>query len=390
MKEKKYDIKKRSLKGAFNGARFIATEIAVRAEDSAAVAVFDRVIAKKELESALAERKKQTPQASFTVAKCLKNDLRLADRVFPAESFGIQFTSGESDSVLGTVLSIMERLGIESSLVREVKDDQLICIYERKVKVMHNVQYYLKTLDRDRLEETFFETYPIHYEEWATDCKKLGLPIGGIREWEHERFRKYVDKLCAKTPTETDSRDGKKGVIYTYRCLESGRESDLETDMFFPEDGVDSYGMAYEFQPPEEILGYMVADNELTQLNIYKAIADVLYEASFFGYGDEVREDKAEKILRSVKEAKQEIEEYYADSNHNPEALPGVTLEELIRDLEARKDDPIWVHLKTEAAENPEQQALRSRIEEMKREYSLLSCRQERKKVIKAWEERSC
>ena len=82
---------------------------------------------------------------------------------------------------------------------------------------MYNVQHYLKTLDREKLEKTFFETYPIRYEEWATDREKLDLPVGGIREWKHEQFRNYVDRLCAVTPLETDSREGKTGVIYTFR-----------------------------------------------------------------------------------------------------------------------------------------------------------------------------
>ena len=250
---------------------------------------------------------------------------------------------------------------------------------------MHNVQYYLKNLDREKLETAFFETYPIRYEEWATGRETPDLPIGGIRGWKHEQFRNYIDRLCSMTPVETDSRGGKTGVIYTYRCLELGRLWDLETDLFFPEDGIDSYDLAYEFQSPEEILGYLVADNELTQLNIYDTIANVLFEASFFGYDDEERESKAGKILNTVKDAKKKIEEYHANPHRDHDAPPTVSLEDQLKVSNITEDDAFLNYLKMEAAESPKELTLRSHIEELMREYTSLSHQREREKVVKAW-----
>ena len=245
---------------------------------------------------------------------------------------------------------------------------------------MRTVQYYLKTLDREKLEETFFQTYPIHYEEWATDREKLDLPVGGIREWEHIQFRNYVDRLCSMTPAETDSREGKTGVIYTFRCLDFGREWDLETALFFPEND-----WAYEVQSPEEILGYLVADNELTQLNIYETIANVLFEASFFGYDDEERESEAGKILNTIEEAKKEVEEYQANPHRDHKAPPTVSLEDQLKDSEVREDDLFLNQLKMGAAESPRQLALRNHIKELMREYTSLSHQREREKAVKAW-----
>lgn len=248
---------------------------------------------------------------------------------------------------------------------------------------MHNVQYYLKTLDLGKLEEQFFLSYPIHYEEWATDREKLDLPVGGIREWDHQRFRDYVEKLRNMTPVV---RDGKVGCIYSYRYLSLRETAQQQSEMFYPEEGADAENhWALEFEEPEVILGYMVADNALTQLNIYETIADVLFEASFFGYDDEDRRNGAGEIWKDVEEAMKSIDEYYADPNHDPEVLPPMPLEIQIKDSEVREDDPFLNHLKTEAAESPKELALRNRIEELMREYTSLSHQREKEKVVKTW-----
>ena len=126
--KEKYDIRIRGLQDAFNSARFIAARIKVADGEAVSVAVFDRIIAKKELESALLNSNKQISRASFTVENCLKRDFKCMNRVWSAKSFGVRFSSGDLDSILESLLSVMEWLGIGLSLVRDVKGDQLVII----------------------------------------------------------------------------------------------------------------------------------------------------------------------------------------------------------------------------------------------------------------------
>ena len=134
--KEKYDIRVRSLQGAFNSARFIAARIQAPGEETVAVAVFDRIIAKKDLESAMQEKRNQNAPVSFTIEKCLRNDLKCLSRICPAKSFGVRFSSGELEDVLEAVFSLMERFVIELSLVRDVKGDQLVCISKKGMSVV--------------------------------------------------------------------------------------------------------------------------------------------------------------------------------------------------------------------------------------------------------------
>ena len=59
--------------------------------------------------------------------------------------------------------------------------------------------------------------------------------------------------------------------------------------------------IGYEFTRQEEIVGFLVSDTEFTQREIYEVLADVLYEASFFGYEQERLEDKIQKLRRAEK-----------------------------------------------------------------------------------------
>ena len=123
----------------------------------------------------------------------------------------------------------------------------------------------------------------------------------------------------------------------------------------------------------------------MTQLNIYDTIANVLFEASFFGYDDEERESEAGKILNTVKEAKKEIEEYHANPHRDHEKPPTVSLEDQLKDSKTLEDDIFLNYLKIEAAQSPKELALRSHIEELMREYTSLSHQREREKAVKAW-----
>ena len=64
---------------------------------------------------------------------------------------------------------------------------------------------------------------------------------------------------------------------------------------------------AYEFSLNEEIMGYLISDNEYTQNYIYDLIADVLYEASFFGYNEENKIKQKEELIESVREIEEGV-----------------------------------------------------------------------------------
>lgn len=49
-----------------------------------------------------------------------------------------------------------------------------------------------------------------------------------------------------------------------------------------------------------ELVGFLIADTELTQKKIDEVLANILYEASFFGYEQEELKDTLDRIKEAV------------------------------------------------------------------------------------------
>ena len=123
--KEKYDIRVRSLQGAYNGARFVAARIRAEGKGTSAVAVFDRAVDDKALEG---QCHGATP---FLVERCLCSDLKCFGRVLPAGASGVRFLSGTIEDAVRKVLFLMERFGIGFSLVRDVKGGKLVCLTKK-------------------------------------------------------------------------------------------------------------------------------------------------------------------------------------------------------------------------------------------------------------------
>ena len=59
---------------------------------------------------------------------------------------------------------------------------------------------------------------------------------------------------------------------------------------------------AYEFTKQSEILGFLVAETDYTKEHLMYLITDVLYEASFFGYYEESKQEAVDDLETSIKE----------------------------------------------------------------------------------------
>ena len=49
-----------------------------------------------------------------------------------------------------------------------------------------------------------------------------------------------------------------------------------------------------------EIAGFLVSEDEFTQSHIYSLIANVLFEASYFGFDEEKRKNALEDFQKSI------------------------------------------------------------------------------------------
>ena len=166
---------------------------------------------------------------------------------------------------------------------------------------MKTVQQYLKELDWDRLIDTYLFEHPFEYRDPAL----AGLTVSLIRERYTEGMRKFIERLCGLTPK--DDPDGRVGILFAHRCIEVEPMSRTEGYCLVHADEVLSDGenaktYAYEFTDQSEIVGFLVADVEYTRRHVYGLMADVLYQASFFGYRQEGLAEALEDLDRSIKE----------------------------------------------------------------------------------------
>lgn len=189
---------------------------------------------------------------------------------------------------------------------------------------MKTIQQYLKELDTDKLIETYIDTFPLSRE----DLEDEGRTGKEIFDSYKSILRKYIERLKSieLTPAEETC------VLVAYQAYEASMAKDVYFALVHLEEvksklgtgeRIESY--AYEFQPQSEIMSYLVSDSKTTQDNIYELVADVLSEASFFGFDQEDLVEERSKLDEAVKEIDEQIK-----SGNPPK---GKTFEEVCDEL---------------------------------------------------------
>lgn len=172
---------------------------------------------------------------------------------------------------------------------------------------MKIVQEYLKTLDPDKLYDTYCSKYGAF-----KDVSAMSVPpevMQKKREYYENRrgnFHAYIERLLSLTPSVSEE----VSILLSYPGLdESEWMIEPITEMFLQSDilekaDADLTPYAYEFTAQEEIMSFLVSDAPYTQHHLFELMADVLYEASWFGYEQEGLEDAINKLDKAKEEVK--------------------------------------------------------------------------------------
>ena len=168
---------------------------------------------------------------------------------------------------------------------------------------MKTVQEWLRELDTERLIDEYVYRDPPQYDR---DESNLELTVGEIRDCHVDLVRGLIERL--RTVPVKEPEDSRRGVLYVYRTVK-----DMSDEPAFGfahvdellEKGAEADDYAYEFCEQAEIAGFLVAETPLTLRYIYELMADVMYEASFFGFE---QEDLAGE-LEAIRNAEKEIED---------------------------------------------------------------------------------
>lgn len=256
---------------------------------------------------------------------------------------------------------------------------------------MKTVQSYFQTLDKDKLVETYLTCYPICYEDYLyeevtdDDGEKADLsflPVKEIREAHERSLASFIDKMRT-IPIEAGE-DGRTGCLYAYRTFDDGRES-VDFDLIFLDEGPDALPYGVDFCTQGEIAGFLVADNVLTQQKIYRLMAFVMHEATFFGFDQEGLPELLETIEKAEKAIREgRIREYdpdMDDEDSDDEHVYKCDLDEFNK----------WMESETGASElpdyeeTPEEKELSSKVYETMNAFSEYSRMREREEIFAKW-----
>ena len=219
---------------------------------------------------------------------------------------------------------------------------------------MRTVQDCLKTVNIDELVNAYIERSPITtghlQEEKEVYCADLLCAY-------QLRIKELVKHLCELDPKE--NKDG--AILYAYDCV----EGDFKEPAFslvhindLKKIGLDAHGYAYEFCEQAEIIGFYVAETEMTNKYMVDLLVDVLYEATFFGFEQEELSEKKQELEEALKEVE----------SGNFKSIPA---EEVFKDFGIEREK-----------EDDEEQALQEAFYKAKMKYNDYLRKKELEKVI--------
>lgn len=164
---------------------------------------------------------------------------------------------------------------------------------------MKTVQATLKYVDEKELIDNYLEAYPISVDDF--DEK---ITIGDAKRYCRYRLHEYISRLKQMKIKP----DKNQGIFFVQRVMKD-EMGDTDYDLVFVDDlkkyGLAARSYAFEFTPQNEIMGWWIADNELTQTYLIELLVYILEEASFFGYKQEGLQKELDKIERGMKQVKE-------------------------------------------------------------------------------------
>lgn len=182
---------------------------------------------------------------------------------------------------------------------------------------MKNVQTYLKELDREKQIDYFLERDPVPYTkpEWSH------RPVSDVTEYWRKEISGFIDRLC--NLEIKPSKDG-ECIFFVHYIMENFYKEPCFSLVHlneFKTDPYNAYSYAYEFQNQAEIVGYLVAETPLTLEYIYELMADIMYEASFFGFEQEDLTEEKEKLLQAKEAMEKANEDRFVSFNEYKESI---------------------------------------------------------------------
>ena len=222
---------------------------------------------------------------------------------------------------------------------------------------MKTVKDYLNEIDANRLVSTFLYNYPSD-EVDLLQYKKM--TIEDYRNNVEKALYAFIDRLKNMEPVKPEDDD--MHIFFAYRSEGDGDDGigfGMVTGKELIEKGADANTYSCMFTKQEEIVGYYVAENDLTQHNIYDLLAFIMRESSSFGF-------KQERLEKTI----QELEDAIDERKNHPES--GRNAREVFKELREKLGEEYY-----EDEEGDDLKELRYKIVEAQINYRKYSIKEE-------------
>lgn len=169
---------------------------------------------------------------------------------------------------------------------------------------MKTVQETLREMDKKELLRKFFYEHHNKLDSFDDD-----LTIAQAKERANKVIGKYIERLEAMEVKPND----RQMIFYMYEYLGSyklDQNRGLCTVADLQEKGIEAPNYGIEYTTQEEIMGYCVADTEMTQYYLNDLMVEIIWDASFFG----VEQEKLPEAIKELEEADKEIDEGLEES----------------------------------------------------------------------------
>ncbi|MBP3210633.1 MAG: hypothetical protein J6M64_12130 [Oscillospiraceae bacterium] len=223
---------------------------------------------------------------------------------------------------------------------------------------MKTVQEYLGVCDRERLLDALF------YDDVLCDVTSLlqhkDTPLAEQEKRYKETMRGFIDHLLEMEPKPADGH-----ILYLYDVIDDTCARDKALDLIKLEElkgNIDCDSYAFDFTDWDEAIGYLVADNKLTQDNMIDLLSQFLQEITFFGIGG--RDERIKEVEADLEQGMQEIKEGKT-----------VPAEKVFEDMRREHGWP-------EPEKDEEQDRLRDAVWTATNEYDRYGLRRERTRIL--------
>ena len=176
--------------------------------------------------------------------------------------------------------------------------------------MMKTVQQWLREIDRQELVNTYQFLYPPEF--WR--LKNEEISVAEVYRRQAELLNNFIDELLQLTPSQEDT----QMIFLATSAYKDGFPDEQATLVAVDELDENSLPESYSWMltDREKLVGYRIADSELTLDNMCSILAQIIEESSFLGYSKDTFESERESLIQSLEQSEKDIEDgnvYSAD-----------------------------------------------------------------------------